>query len=79
MDEVEIYEGLGVEVSDVYLPNDDGSEMSYGMGIGLLLPTEDENGNEDEPQKIYMTVPAAKALLIDLRDALNYVEEQQQQ
>ena len=38
--------------------------------IGILLPT----GIPDDFDNVFLTIPAAKALLIDLRDAVDVAE-----
>lgn len=64
-EEVKVWVAVGIECCTI----GDGSEA-----IGLLFPT----GVEQECETRHMTLPAAKALLIDLRAAIAACEAHQQ-
>lgn len=54
-----VYEEVGTSAGTI---GEDGQDV-----IGLLFPTGE---GEDDCETRYMTLPAAKALLLDLRDAI---------
>ena len=56
-----VYDAIGVSVGQT----EDGQEL-----VGLMLP-KDQPLNEDDFDELFMTLPAAKTLLIDLRDAID--------
>ena len=65
MNEAKVYDAVGMACGT----SPDGQEL-----VGLLFPT----GIGEECNELYMTLPAAKALLLDLRDAIAACESHQQ-
>ena len=55
-----VYDEIGTAAGN--LGDEDGDEV-----VGLLFPT---GRGEDDCDEVFMTLPCAKALLIDLRDAI---------
>ena len=64
----QLYESVGIECGTVQTDKGD-AEV-----IGILYPT----GVGEEVETVYMTLPAAKSLLIDLRDAIQACEHHKQ-
>jgi hypothetical protein len=69
MNEGKCYEHVGIECGTL----ENGTEV-----VGILYPVgEPIPGIDPDLEAKYMTLPCAKALLIDLRDAIQAAEEHQ--
>lgn len=63
-----VYDAIGTSAGNI------GDENGQDV-VGLLFPN--GSGDPDDCDEVYMTLPCAKALLIDLRDAIEACERHQ--
>ena len=69
-----VYDAIGVGVATVESLEGEGEMDVIGLSFPLFNPPRpDEPNHDDNFEDVFMPVSAAKALLIDLRDAIESV------